>query len=256
MKFLFLLFTTTLTLSIINSMPAKALHVVVDAGHGGIDAGAVRGTLRESDLVLDVAKRLRERIQSDPRFKVTMTREENKSLSLKERVQIANSLKADLFLSLHANAADDTRAKGLEFFIQNTAQSDEPLSYFSHIENQVVDDNPSYVQTLEPSKKGDLINIVEDLQKQSRLHSSLKASKIFHNKVTPEHPSAIKQAPFFVISRTQMPSVLVEIGFISNPLEAKKLNDTSYRSEIVEKIFVALQDYKEKVDKSLPSPLQ
>lgn len=230
------------------------MHVVVDAGHGGMDTGAVRGAARESSIVLEIAKKLENKLRTHPELTVTMTRNADKAISLAERVRIANNLKADLFLSLHANTAGDARAKGFEFYFQNNLPPDEDSLYLAAVENQIIKVESSE-SNLEPSKKGDIISILDDLKRQHRIESSLKASRLFHQKVETKGPSSIKQAPFYVISKTQMPSVLIEVGFLSNPKEVKKLMSSEYQEELSNKIFQAILEYKEKMDKGSLSAL-
>jgi N-acetylmuramoyl-L-alanine amidase len=239
--------------SAVNSF---ALHIVIDPGHGGIDRGAVRGAIKESEIALSVSKMLRNLLIQNPHFQVTLTREIDQTMSLKRRVEVANSAKADLFLSLHANAADDPRAKGLEFFIQNNLPPSEESLFQAAIENQLLDQETEVSEALEPSKKGDLIAIVEDLKRQYRVEASLKASQIFQKNLEEKQQATIKQAPFYVISKTQVPSVLVELGFITNPRESRMLTDLSYQQTLSQKIYDSLVEYKEKVDKTSREQLQ
>lgn len=238
------------------NLEASALHIVIDPGHGGIDQGAARGNIREADIALSVSKMLQELLSQNSQFRVTLTRENDRTVSLKERVKIANSASADLFISLHANAAEDTRAKGLEFFIQNNLPPSDESLYQAASENQLFDQEKSLTYSLEPSKKGDLIAIVEDLKRQHRVEASLKASQIFKKNLEIKQQATIKQAPFYVISKTQIPSVLVELGFISNPHESQLIADQDYQKKMSKKIYNSLVEYKEKIDKSSPKQLQ
>lgn len=235
------------------SLPASALHIMLDPGHGGIDTGAVHGPAKESDLVLVVAQKLKDLLEKDSQFKVTLTRNLNKSLSLPLRVAMAEQAKADIFISLHANAASDQRAKGVEFFFQNFLPPDEESLYLASQENQVVANNKEFHDISEEdlSKKGDVAAIIEDLNRQNRIQSSLRLSQTLnHIWSTDNNPSqaVIKQAPFYVLSKTSMPSVLIEIGFLTNPREAKKLLLPNYQQDLAQKIYSALLSYKEKMD--------
>jgi len=245
---------------ILTSASAHALHIVIDPGHGGVDRGAVRGSIKESDIALSVSMMLKELLAQNPRFQVTLTREKDQTLSLKRRVEVANNAKADLFISLHANAAEDPRAKGLEFFIQNNLPPNEESLFQAANENQLLGQESEISGgsqwDLEPSKKGDLIAIVEDLKRQHRVEASLKASQIFQKNLEKKQQATIKQAPFYVISKTQVPSVLVELGFITNPRESKLLTDLEYQQKLSVKIYDSLVEYKEKVDKTSREQLQ
>ncbi|QLY26548.1 N-acetylmuramoyl-L-alanine amidase [Bdellovibrio sp. KM01] len=237
--------------------PALAsFHIVVDPGHGGVDKGAVYNSIREAELVLTVAQKLQTLLSKDPNFTVTMTREKDRAISLPERVKTAEKANADLYVSLHANAALDQRARGVEFFFQNNMPSDEDSLFLANQENQAIM-NARDLHTIsggdELSKKGDIAAIVEDLRRQNRMFSSLRLTKalttIWENDENAMR-ATIKQAPFYVISKTSMPAVLIEIGFISNPREAKRLQQKDYQKDLAEKIYNALVSYKEKMDNS------
>ncbi len=234
---------------------ANAYHIMLDPGHGGMDTGAVRGSTKEADLVLRVAKELQKKLQENTNFQVSMTRETDNMISLPHRVQKAEEAKADLFVSLHANAAGDSRAQGVEFFFQNSLPSDEDSLLLASIENQQLHDKNSSAQNTDPSKKGDVAAIIEDLRKQYRIESSMiltqKLSQTWKSNNSEDRVKvAIKQAPFYVITKTNMPSVLIEVGFITNQREVKKLNSSNYQKEIADRIYSALVSYKEKMDKN------
>ncbi|WP_374027432.1 N-acetylmuramoyl-L-alanine amidase [Bdellovibrio bacteriovorus] len=241
-------------LLILCSPSAFALHIMLDPGHGGVDTGAVYGGAKEADLVLKVAQKLQTLLAKNEKFKVTMTRTNDRNLSLPERVKMAEGTKADLFVSLHANAASDQRAKGVEFFFQNNLPPDEDALFLASQENQMVLNSRELHDISggdELSKKGDVAAIVEDLHRQNRLNSSLRLTQALTQVWGTDNNAAqatIKQAPFYVISKTTMPSVLIEIGFLTNPREAKKLVSAEYQNDLAQKIYTALQSYKEKMD--------
>lgn len=236
------------------SFPASALHIMLDPGHGGVDTGAVHGPAKEADLVLKIAQRLKTLLEKDSQFQVSLTRVLDKNISLPSRVKMAEEAKADLFVSLHANAAADQRAKGVEFFFQNNLPPDEESLFLASQENQMIL-NSQELHSIsggdELSKKGDIAAIVEDLQRQNRMMSSLRLTQtltqVWGNDVTASQ-ATIKQAPFYVISKTSMPSVLIEIGFLTNPREAKRLLNSEYQNDLAQKIYSALLSYKEKID--------
>lgn len=251
--------TASIVLTFVH-LSASAFHIVVDAGHGGIDTGAVYGPAREADLVLKIAQELNELLRKNPDFRVTMTRDQDKMISLPKRVEIAETTKADLFVSLHANAATDPRAKGVEFFFQNNLPPDEDSLFLASQENQMQNSRDLHAISGgdELSKKGDLAAIIEDLHRQSRMSQSLNLTKILRNEWLQDpamNQSTIKQAPFYVISKTSMPSVLIEVGFLSNPRESKKLLKAEYQTTLAQKIYSALQAFKEKMDNTTPKTL-
>lgn len=239
---------------ILCASPASALHIMLDPGHGGLDTGAVYSGAKEADLVLKVALKLNQLLAKDPQFKVTMTRTSDHQLSLPDRVKLAETSKADLFVSLHANAASDQRARGVEFFFQNNLPPDEEALFLASQENQMITNSRETAAISggeELSKSGDVAAIVEDLQRQHRMNSSLRLTQTLTqvwDTDTTAAPATIKQAPFYVISKTSMPSVLIEIGFLTNPRESKKLLSAEYQSDLARKIYTALSFYKEKMD--------
>jgi N-acetylmuramoyl-L-alanine amidase len=231
---------------------------MLDPGHGGVDTGAVYGPAKEADLVLKVAQRLKVLLEQDPEFKVSITRTSDKVVALPARVKLAEQAKADLFVSLHANAATDPRAKGVEFFFQNHLPPDEESLFLASQENQLMMNSKEINEISggdDLSKKGDIAAIVEDLNRQHRMNSSLRLTqtltKVWKGDAQASH-AAIKQAPFYVISKTSMPSVLIEIGFLSNPKEAKKLLNADYQKDLAQKIYSALLTYKEKNEIAAP----
>lgn len=232
---------------------ASAFHIMLDPGHGGVDTGAVYNSTKESELVLKVALKLKDLLAQNSDFNVSITRTRDNMLSLPERVKMAEGSKVDLFVSLHANAAVDQRARGVEFFFQNNLPPDEESLFLASQENQTMIASEAVVEGDEPSKKGDVAAILEDLHRQNRIESSLKLTQTLTHvwEQSGEKVGAtIKQAPFYVISKTSMPSVLIEIGFLSNPREAKKLVSTDYQNGLAQKIYSALVSYKEKMDKN------
>jgi N-acetylmuramoyl-L-alanine amidase len=236
------------------------LQITIDPGHGGSDAGAVRGRAREADIALHVAEILQQLVNQDENFHASLTRTTNENLSLNERVAIADKNKADLFLSIHANAANDRRARGVEFYFQNHLPPDEETLYLAASENQVAKAQElTSSSEMAPTKKNDVMAIIEDLKRQHRMKSSHKLSRKLleaWNAETKVDNNAIRQAPFYVVTKTNMPAVLVELGFLTNPKEADRLMDPRYQKEVAGRIYAGLKRYKEIVDKGADTPLQ
>ncbi|WP_413290653.1 N-acetylmuramoyl-L-alanine amidase family protein [Bdellovibrio sp. HCB337] len=229
------------------SFEAHALQVMIDPGHGGIDSGTSHLGVQEKDLVLKVAGYLKDLLGSNPQFTVQMTREKDQHVSLSERVKKAEKSQADLFLSLHANSNPSTRVKGTELYFQNSLPPDEESLLLAEQENQAEAVATNSAKSVEsPSKKGDIMAIVEDLHRQHRAKSSLQITQLLAQDWS---SAAIKQAPFYVVSKTTMPSVLIEVGFLTHPEEAKKLSSVKYQQEIAQKIYKAVVQYKEMMDK-------
>lgn len=224
-----------------------AVNIVVDPGHGGTDKGAVYGKAQESKVVYDISMQLKELLEKN-KFEVSLTRHKDEFVSLKKRVEISQEKKADLFVSLHANATEDRRAKGIEFFLQppkvTTAfahkdLTDEDLKFAS----EPIDD------TISLSKKADIKKIISDLHQQVKLKKSINLT----SNLKKDLPGVIKQAPFYVLTRTQVPSVLIEVGFLSHPKENKKLLSEEYQKHLAEKIYSSIENYSAKLSTSANS---
>ena len=216
--------------------------VIIDAGHGGKDPGAVgyRGT-KEKDIALDVAKRLEKKISRNMNVKVIMTRDEDVFLRLSERTKIANDNKGSLFISIHTNAAEDRRASGFETFLIGLNKNEYATKVAAR-ENAVLE--------LEGSANKDLSG--EDLIQATMAQASFAAySETFADLVQKEikkrvqsKDRGVKQAGFVVLARASMPNVLVELGFISNPSEEKKLRSPQYRDQLATAIYRAVEQYQ------------
>jgi len=216
--------------------------IVIDAGHGGKDPGAVgyRGT-KEKDIALDVAKRLEEKLSKNMDVKIVMTREEDIFLRLSERTKIANESNGNLFISIHTNAAEDRRASGFETFLIGPNKNEAAVRVAAR-ENAVLE--------LEGITGKKLSN--EDLI-QATIAQSAFASKSeqFASMVQKEikkrvqsKDRGVKQAGFYVLMGASMPNVLVELGFISNPSEEKKLRSPQYRDQLASAIYRAVEQYQ------------
>jgi len=216
--------------------------VVIDAGHGGKDPGAVgyRGT-KEKDIALDVAKRLEKKLSKNMNVRIIMTRDEDIFLRLSERTKIANESNGNLFISIHTNAAEDRRASGFETFLIGPNKNEAAVRVAAR-ENAVLE--------LEGTTGKKLTN--EDLI-QATIAQSAFASKSeqFASMVQKEikkrvqsRDRGVKQAGFYVLMGASMPNVLVELGFISNPSEEKKLRSPQYRDQLATAIYRAVEQYQ------------
>lgn len=221
--------------------PRRVHGIIVDAGHGGKDPGATgRSGLREKEVVLDIAKRLKRALQRDG-LKVTMTRERDEFIELGERTQIASRSQGELFISIHANSSPARSVQGLEVFLLRdlgALEKNEVQRRENHrlLFNHLAMENDS----------GDLENIIADMlythkQKESRdlaVHLSTMTAKLARIK-----NRGVKQSRFFVLRNTLMPAVLVEVGFLSNPKEEQLLKTATYRQRIAEALAKSIVDY-------------
>ena len=244
--------------SVLSFSKGPPLKIVIDPGHGGRDGGAAFGTLRESEIVLNVSKELQRLLKDSSNFEVQLTRDADTFKSLVQRANEANSFEADLFISLHANASRNGKAKGAEFYFQNQLAAEEEALFLAAQENQ-----KESTQGLDPFQifawptdqkkpKKDILNIVEDLSRQDRILSSRALAESLvtswdHNGRPLQ--KALRQGPFFLLSNLKMPSVLVELGFITNYKEAKELTTQLYQKKIAQNIYNGIKTFKEYIDK-------
>jgi N-acetylmuramoyl-L-alanine amidase len=221
---------------------AKTKIVVIDPGHGGNDPGAVGWhKVREKDVCLQIAKRLAEQVNAVPGFKAFLTRDGDYFVSLRRRVQIARSHKADLFVSIHANDARSKSASGTEvFFLSLSGATDEAARQLAEKENAA-----DMVAGVAPDSD-DLTFIIFDMvQKESILRSSYLAEAVHDNLVRHKRLTSrgVKQAGFAVLKNAGIPSVLVEVGFLSNANEAKLLSSSSFQRDAADLLKDAVLDY-------------
>lgn len=233
---------------------AHALNVVIDPGHGGIDHGASRGHLQESNLVLKVSLRLNELLKNDPTTSAFMTRTKDEGLTLAERVSRAQKAGGQLLVSIHANASEDSRAKGTEFYFQNQLPPDEETLFYASRENQLLKEVDSLTDDeSSPSQNSDLNLILEDMNQQTRVRRSYQfAESLIGNwpEALGSRNQVLRQAPFFMVSKSKMPSVLIEIGFISHPKEGQKLASEQFQQEIASKIYLGIKSYQESLGRN------
>jgi N-acetylmuramoyl-L-alanine amidase len=220
-------------------------RIVIDPGHGGHDPGAKSNGLTEAELALDVALRLEKRLLKQPGVEVILTRRTNVYIPLEERTAIANRAGADLFLSVHANASTNTGARGIETYFLNFAP-DAAAEAIAARENagsaRTMRDLPEMVRAITLNDKLDESRDFAGLV-QSRLYDGLKkANRQVKN-------LGVKHAPFQVLIGAVMPSILVEISFITNRQEASLLKTDKYRDHIAESLLHGVMEYQGSVKK-------
>jgi N-acetylmuramoyl-L-alanine amidase len=226
--------------SMVRALGLKINRIVIDAGHGGHDSGTLGpGGLQEKDVVLDVALRLgrllRQRLGAD----VIYTRSDNTFIPLETRTAIANQAQADLFISIHANSSPDSDARGVEVYYLNFTSSADALEVAAR-ENAVSDES---------------IHQLSDLVKKIALQDKISESRAFAADVDQSlyegldegNPGlkdrGVKKAPFVVLIGANMPSILAEISFLTNPDDAEELREPQYRQRIAESLYLGVSRY-------------
>ena len=222
-------------------------RIVIDPGHGGHDPGAMGPSgLYEKDVVLDIAMKLKETLSADPLNEVFLTRETDRFIPLEERTAIANNKDADLFVSIHANANPVRRVKGIETYLLNWTSDEEAMRVAAR-ENKI-----SFKKMKEMHRQMDIVGMIKnDLLRQNKRDESIKLAHFIqrsmisalNNDYKTRLDLGVKQALFYVLFGAKMPSVLVEVSFISNPQEEKLLAKESYRMQIAKAIAQGLNTY-------------
>lgn len=226
--------------SLIRALGLKIGKIVIDPGHGGHDTGTIGPNgLEEKDLVLDVGRRLGKLLETRLGAEVVYTRKDDTFIPLETRTAIANQQRADLFISIHANSSSDETARGVETYYLNFTSSPDALEVAAR-ENAVSEKSIYELQDL--VKKIALKEKIEESREfatdvQEALHGGLAArSPAIRDR-------GVKKAPFIVLIGANMPSILAEISFVSNPTDERRLETSEYRQRIAESLYHGIANY-------------
>lgn len=226
---------------------AQKFKVVLDPGHGGKDPGAAYGNFIEKEIVLDVALKVGELLKAEKDIEVIFTRKSDVFIEVAERTKIANREKANVFISIHANAAKNRLATGTETYIMGISKNEANLEVAKR-ENAVITLEDNYQKKYEgydPNRPESLIGLTL-LQEQFIKQSIDLASKIqvsFKNDVK-RVDRGVRQGPFWVLHSALMPSILIELGFVSNKEEGTYLRSEAGKTALAKAIAKAIIDYK------------
>jgi N-acetylmuramoyl-L-alanine amidase len=223
-----------------RALGLKIGRIVIDPGHGGHDTGTIGPTgLKEKDVVLDVALRLRKLLERNTGCEVIMTRRDDTFIPLEERTAIANEKGADLFISIHVNASRDRSARGIETYYLNFTSSPEALE----------------VAARENATSQESVHQLQDLIKQIAMTEKIEESQDFAKQVQREvctrvtkvsgaqRDRGVKKAPFVVLIGANMPSVLAEISFLTNPHDERMLKRPDYREKVASALYDGIVEY-------------
>jgi N-acetylmuramoyl-L-alanine amidase len=218
----------------------KIGRIVIDPGHGGHDTGTIGPTgLEEKDVVLDVGLKLKKLLELNSGCEVIMTRSDDTFIPLEERTAIANEKSADLFISIHANASRDETARGIETYYLNFTSNPDALE----------------VAARENATSQQAVHELQDLIKKIAMTEKIEESQDFARQVQREVYSrvtkasgaqrdrGIKKAPFVVLIGANMPSVLGEISFLTNPRDERLLRRSDYREKIAYALYEGILNY-------------
>ncbi len=223
--------------------PREIRTVVIDPGHGGLEVGAKGkfGTL-EKDITLQIALKLKAIIERNLSFRVILTREKDVDVSLENRAAVANNNRAHLFISIHTNSSYRKEASGSETYFLSLNATDEESRRLAYLENNSVE----FEERISGGSEDELNMILWDMAQTAYIRQSSQMAESIQNELnfllqTPNR--GIKQAPFKVLTAVSCPAVLVEVAFISNPEEEKKLLTEEFQENIAQAIFRGVLNY-------------
>lgn len=258
--FLLLFSLTAIDVSADATRNGKSWVIVIDPGHGGKDPGA-RGSMSwEKDINLAIALKTGEYIKQNIRnAKVIYTRHDDSTVELRDRPKIANKANADLFISIHTNSAESRRTMGAETWIMGIAKDQANLEVAMK-ENSVMlqeDDYSSKYDKFDPKSSESYImfSLTQKVFQEQSTDLAQKIQTQFRERVN-RNDRDVKQAGFWVLYNTKMPSVLVETGFITSPAEEKYLNSKEGQDYLASSIFRACRDYLNEIDSRSGIPVK
>jgi N-acetylmuramoyl-L-alanine amidase len=225
--------------------------IIIDPGHGGKDPGTCSPSgLQEKDIVLNVALQVAKILKEKPGYEVTLTRDRDVFIPLEERTAIANAKEADLFLSIHVNAAPNHEARGIETYVLDLTRNKDAMRLAAR-------ENATSAKQI-----SDLQSILLDLMQNSKINESLKLAGLVQeemvsglNKTFNSVPNlGVKKAPFVVLIGAQMPAILTEIAFLSNQEEEKRLKNEAYLSEVAHHISGGVVKYLDSIHLASKKP--
>ena len=216
--------------------------IIIDPGHGGKDPGSVgyKGT-KEKDIVLDVSKRLARKIQKNLRVKTILTRDEDVFIRLQDRTKFANTNEGDLFISIHVNSNESKKPYGFETYLLKPGRNQEAINVALR-ENSVIELEGNKFEQLTDEQLIQATIAQSGFVQYSEKFAALIQEEI--DKRVQSRNRGVKQAGFYVLMGASMPNVLIELGYISNPNEEKKLNSSSYRDMLATSIYYAILEYQ------------
>ncbi|MEM6643809.1 MAG: N-acetylmuramoyl-L-alanine amidase [Bacteroidota bacterium] len=236
----------------------ESVKIVIDAGHGGRDPGTLGAYTKEKDIVfkvsMQVGKYIEENIED---VQVIYTRKTDKSLRLKDRTTFANTHDADLFVSIHANSlpkdtspAKKNSIRGVEVYVMGAQNTNRALEVAKR-ENSVILLEEDYEKNYDFDPQSEESYIIYNLAQSAYQENSLILASLIDDQLRQRagrKSYGVKQSSLYVLWNTAMPSVLVEIGYLSNPKEEKELNDPEVQSYIASGIYRAVKEYKQVID--------
>lgn len=239
--------------SLFPTKNVKVKKIVIDPGHGGKDPGCLGKISSEKDVALDVSLELGKILKEYlPDVEIVFTRSDDRFIGLYERAKMANTNDADLFVSIHCNADPKKRAYGTETWVMGIHKTNQNLEEVVVRENSVIlmeEDHEDNYDGFDPKSPESyiLFNLYQSAYINNSLNLAGKIESQFKNRVQ-RNSRGVKQAGFLVLWKTSMPSVLVELGFLTHQDEERYLNDNLGQTYLASAIFRAIRDYKEDIE--------
>lgn len=235
-------------LSLAQQLGLGVKRIVLDPGHGGKDPGATANGMKEKDIVLSVAKKLVPILENKLGCEVVLTRDKDIYIPLEERTAIANTSDGDLFISLHINAHPSLKVKGMETYFLNLSTNSDAMRVAAR-------ENATSTHQM-----SDLQDILSDIMKNSKINESSRLAQFVHNALHQGLQNStsdtikslgVKQAPFYVLIGAEMPAILIEIAFISNPEDAERLRSDAFLNSVSQEIVTGIRSYIQSTTASL-----
>jgi N-acetylmuramoyl-L-alanine amidase len=226
--------------SLSRQLGLSVSRIVIDPGHGGRDPGAGGNGVKEAELTLDIALRLEKLLQKEPGIEVILTRRTDVYVDLEERTAIANRESADLFLSIHANAARNTAAHGVETYYLSFASSPDAEAVAARensASTRAMHNLPDIIKSIALNNKLDESRDLAAMVQEAMVTRMRGSKKDLRN-------LGVKKAPFVVLIGAGMPSVLAEVSFLTNRPEAQLLKSSGYKQRIAESLHEAVMKYR------------
>lgn len=249
----------SLFLFLSSILTAKAFTITIDPGHGGKDPGALGSSSKEKNIVLSVALKLGEKLEKENKdIRVVYTRKSDTFVELETRASIANKAKSDIFVSIHTDAAQQKSVCGAGTFTMGLSKEESNLQVAQR-ENSIILLEDNYEQRYEgfnPASAESYImfEFMQDanIDRSILLANTIQKDFVFHKR----HDRGVRQAPFWVLHRTGMPSVLIELGFITNPEEERYLKSEKGQNELADCIYRAILNFKKESERKSVSTEQ
>lgn len=244
-----MLFSTS-SFAQIRSKPPKDTHpvapivsaplkVLIDPGHGGEDYGAVYSQTKESHLILELAQKLKKQLSRNPRLKLELTRENDSTVSLQDRTTLANQ--HDIMISLHGNSSPANSISGAEIYFEGELSPAKEKDYLYNRQKIIQGEDAQNWQTQ---------TILDDLKRRGKRQLSLSMGQnLATSWLTDLGTVRLKPSQFYILQQSSVPALLIEVGFLSNPKELKRLQSPEFQAQLGHEIEKALLHYKDSIDK-------